>query len=58
MKRRVFTQQELVSMSTFEYRCFVLTVEARAFRLLGINWSKFCVTYRDVATGDFIVEYE
>lgn len=57
MKRRVITRVELVNMSKNEFDGFQIMLRAKAYRLLGFNWTKW-ISFTENTVGDLEVAWE
>lgn len=55
MKRKSF---KMGSFSPDEFDIVVLILNARAFRLLGIHWTKSVAWHVDFETGNLVFQYE
>jgi len=58
MKRKIITQYELNILPDNEFKTFKIALDAKAFRLVGIPWTKWIQYHRDINTNDLIFEYE
>jgi len=45
-------------LEQIENRYFEEFVEAKTFRLLGVNWKKYIEWYFDKINGDFVMRYK
>lgn len=53
--KRIYTTQELVNMSTNEYKHFRIHIRARAYRLLGFNWKKWITVEGSCKLGEELI---
>ena len=58
MKCKVFTKDKILHMSTAEFQMFNTLLNSKAFRLLGIMWTKWIKVEQDQTTGDVVITYE
>lgn len=54
MKTKRITEMEIIT----GYRMILDCLQVRAFRLLGIGWTKWVRWWMDARTGDVVFEYE
>lgn len=58
MNTRRYRPLDFCQMSCNEFRAFTIIFEAKAFRLLGINYKKSISWYWDVPSGDLVFYWE
>jgi hypothetical protein len=58
VKERRWTALDLMNMDQNEFQYFYICLNARAFRMLGINWKSHLEFFVCPETGDYVVRFK
>jgi len=58
MTEKRFTTREMVEMNSDEFMVFLLSLDVRAYRLMGVPWKNWVSVEREPGSGDIVFQYE